>query len=103
MVSLSYKSLESYILEDNLSGLQSFLASRSVVIDDRDDNGATALILAASKGKPEFCNELILHGADVNTEDNVSYLLSYIVGISDIKSLLQMVALSVFLISIPRL
>lgn len=72
MVSLSFKSLESYISEDNLSGLQAFLASRSVVIDDRDENGATALILAASKGKPEFCNELILHGADVNAEDNVS-------------------------------
>ncbi|XP_071550191.1 uncharacterized protein Arms isoform X4 [Panulirus ornatus] len=70
MVSLSFKSLESYISEDNLTGLQAFLASRSVVIDDRDENGATALIFAASKGKPDFCNELILHGADVNAEDN---------------------------------
>lgn len=70
MVSLSFKSLESYISEDNLSGLQSFLASRSVVIDDKDENGSTALILAASKGKPEFCKELLLHGADVNAEDN---------------------------------
>lgn len=71
MVSLSFKSLESYISEDNLTGLQSFLASRSVVIDDKDENGSTALILAASKGKPEFCKELLLHGADVNAEDNV--------------------------------
>ncbi|XP_037785034.1 kinase D-interacting substrate of 220 kDa B-like isoform X1 [Penaeus monodon] len=70
MVSLSFKSLESYISEDNLTGLQSFLASRSVVIDDKDENGSTALILAASKGKPEFCKELLLHGADVNAEDN---------------------------------
>ncbi|KAK4298504.1 hypothetical protein Pmani_029160 [Petrolisthes manimaculis] len=70
MVSLSYRSLESYINEDNLSGLQSFLASRSVVIDDKDENGATALILAATKGKPEFCKELLQAGADVNIEDN---------------------------------
>ncbi|XP_066960027.1 kinase D-interacting substrate of 220 kDa B isoform X4 [Macrobrachium rosenbergii] len=70
MVSLSFKSLESYISEDNLPGLQSFLASRSVVIDDKDENGATALIIAAGKGKAEFCNELIGHGADVNAEDN---------------------------------
>ncbi|XP_068222822.1 kinase D-interacting substrate of 220 kDa B-like isoform X3 [Palaemon carinicauda] len=70
MVSLSFKSLESYISEDNLPGLQSFLASRSVVIDDKDENGATALIVAAGKGRAEFCNELIVHGADVNAEDN---------------------------------
>ncbi|XP_042204947.1 kinase D-interacting substrate of 220 kDa B-like isoform X3 [Homarus americanus] len=70
MVSLSFKSLESYISEDNLTGLQTFLATRTVVIDDRDENGATALIVAASKGKPEFCNQFLLHGADVNIEDN---------------------------------
>lgn len=70
MVSLSFKSLESYITEDNLIGLQAFLASRTVVIDDKDENGNTALILSASKGKAEFCNELIVHGADVNAEDN---------------------------------
>ncbi|XP_069165232.1 kinase D-interacting substrate of 220 kDa B isoform X2 [Procambarus clarkii] len=70
MVSLSFKSLETYITEDNFSGLQTFLATRSVVIDDKDENGATALILAASKGRSEMCNELILHGADVNAEDN---------------------------------
>lgn len=78
MVSLSFKSLESYISEDNLTGLQSFLASRSVVIDDKDENGSTALILAASKGKPEFCKELLLHGADVNAEDNVRAVLDFI-------------------------
>ncbi|XP_050730432.1 kinase D-interacting substrate of 220 kDa B-like isoform X8 [Eriocheir sinensis] len=70
MVSLSFRTLESYINEDNLSGLQTFLATRSVVIDDKDENGSTALHLAAAKGKPDLCNELVLHGADVNAEDN---------------------------------
>ncbi|KAG0717264.1 Kinase D-interacting substrate [Chionoecetes opilio] len=70
MVSLSFRTLESYINEDNLVGLQTFLATRSVVIDDKDENGATALHLAATKGKLELCNELIIQGADVNTEDN---------------------------------
>ena len=72
MVSLSFRTLESYINEENLVGLQTFLATRSVVIDDKDENGSTALHLAAGKGKPELCNELIIHGADVNAEDNVS-------------------------------
>ena len=78
MVSVSFKSLESFINEDNLAGLQSFLLSRSVVIDDRDENGATALIVAASRGKAEFCNELLDHGADINAEDNVSQRLVYL-------------------------
>ncbi|KAL7648710.1 UNVERIFIED_CONTAM: hypothetical protein RMT77_000617 [Armadillidium vulgare] len=70
MVSVSFKSLESFVNEDNLEGLRSFLTSRSVVIDDRDENGATVLMLCAAKGKADFCKELLLHGADVNAEDN---------------------------------
>ena len=35
-------------------------------------NGATALHVAAAKGKLQFVRELISHGADVNAEDNVS-------------------------------
>jgi len=37
MVSLSYRSLANYILEDNLIGLRGFLENRHVVIDDRDE------------------------------------------------------------------
>ncbi|XP_012246388.2 kinase D-interacting substrate of 220 kDa B isoform X2 [Bombus impatiens] len=69
MVSLCYRSLASYITDDNLAGLQSFLENKRVLIDDRDENGSTALILAASKGKIHFVRELINHGADVNAED----------------------------------
>lgn len=35
-------------------------------------NGATALHVAAAKGKLQFVRELISHGADANAEDNVS-------------------------------
>ncbi|XP_061940332.1 kinase D-interacting substrate of 220 kDa isoform X3 [Apis cerana] len=69
MVSLCYRSLASYITDDNLAGLQNFLENKRVQIDDRDENGSTALILAATKGKIHFVRELINHGADVNAED----------------------------------
>ncbi|CAK9816866.1 Kinase D-interacting substrate of 220 kDa [Anthophora quadrimaculata] len=69
MVSLCYRSLASYITDDNLAGLQNFLENKRVQIDDRDENGSTALILAATKGKIHFVRELINHGADINAED----------------------------------
>ncbi|XP_017763227.1 PREDICTED: kinase D-interacting substrate of 220 kDa isoform X5 [Eufriesea mexicana] len=69
MVSLCYRSLASYITDDNLAGLQNFLENKRVQIDDRDENGSTAIILAATKGKIHFVRELINHGADVNAED----------------------------------
>ncbi|KAH0569139.1 kinase D-interacting substrate of 220 kDa B isoform X2 [Cotesia glomerata] len=69
MVSLCYRPLATYITEDNISALQNFLENKRVPIDDRDENGSTALILAATKGKIQFVRELINHGADVNAED----------------------------------
>ncbi|XP_015439222.1 PREDICTED: kinase D-interacting substrate of 220 kDa [Dufourea novaeangliae] len=69
MVSLCYRSLTSYITDDNLAGLQNFLENKRVQVDDRDENGSTALILAASKGRIHFVRELVNHGADVNAED----------------------------------
>ncbi|KOC69442.1 Kinase D-interacting substrate of 220 kDa [Habropoda laboriosa] len=69
MVSLCYRSLASYITDDNLAGLQNFLENKRIQIDDRDENGSTALILAATKGKIHFVRELINHGADINAED----------------------------------
>nr|XP_031836382.1 kinase D-interacting substrate of 220 kDa isoform X3 [Nomia melanderi] len=69
MVSLCYRSLASYITDDNLAGLQNFLENKRVQVDDRDENGSTALILAATKGKIHIVRELINHGADVNAED----------------------------------
>ncbi|XP_044007245.1 kinase D-interacting substrate of 220 kDa B isoform X2 [Aphidius gifuensis] len=70
MVSLCYRPLATYIIEDNLSGLQSFLENKRVTIDDRDENRGTVLMLAASKGKIQFVRELINHNADVNAIDN---------------------------------
>ncbi|XP_011303261.1 kinase D-interacting substrate of 220 kDa isoform X2 [Fopius arisanus] len=69
MVSLCYRSLATYIAEDNLQGLQGFLEVKRIAIDDRDENASTALIYASSKGKIQFVRELINHGADVNAED----------------------------------
>ncbi|XP_058810678.1 kinase D-interacting substrate of 220 kDa B-like [Phymastichus coffea] len=69
MVSLCYRTLANYVSDDNLAGLQNFLENKRVQVDDRDENGSTALILSASKGKIHFVRELINYGADVNAED----------------------------------
>ncbi|KAF5273996.1 hypothetical protein FQA39_LY01111 [Lamprigera yunnana] len=73
MVSLCYRSLAGYVNEDNLQGLQSFLENKQVQVDDKDENGTTALMLAAGKGKIAFVKELLSHGADPNAEDNDSW------------------------------
>ncbi|XP_063216492.1 kinase D-interacting substrate of 220 kDa isoform X3 [Bacillus rossius redtenbacheri] len=69
MASLCFRPLVGYVLDDNLAGLQGFLEGRKLQLDDRDENGTTALIVAASKGKLPFVREFINHGADVNAED----------------------------------
>ncbi|XP_025602086.2 kinase D-interacting substrate of 220 kDa B isoform X3 [Athalia rosae] len=69
MVSLCYRSLVNFVTDDNLIGLQNFLENKRVQVDDRDENGSTALIHSASKGKIHFVRELVNHGADVNAED----------------------------------
>ncbi|KAJ8917768.1 hypothetical protein NQ315_010674 [Exocentrus adspersus] len=70
MVSLCFRSLSDYINNDNLQGLQSFLENKQVQIDDKDENGTTALMVAASKGRTSLVRELLTHGADPNIEDN---------------------------------
>ncbi|XP_050303117.1 kinase D-interacting substrate of 220 kDa B isoform X3 [Anthonomus grandis grandis] len=70
MVSLCFQSLTAFVNNDNLQGLQSFLETKQVQIDDRDENGTTALMVAATKGKGAFVRELLAHGADPNAEDN---------------------------------
>ncbi|XP_057659387.1 kinase D-interacting substrate of 220 kDa B isoform X7 [Diorhabda carinulata] len=73
MVSLCFRSLTGYINDDNLRGLQSFLESRQVQVDDKDENGTTALMVAAGKGRLSIVRELLAHGADPNIEDNDSW------------------------------
>ncbi|XP_045472917.1 kinase D-interacting substrate of 220 kDa B isoform X2 [Harmonia axyridis] len=70
MLSLCFRSLETYINDDNLAGLRSFLENKQVQIEDKDDNGTTALIYAAQKGRVNFVQELLKYGADPNAEDN---------------------------------
>nr|XP_018906405.1 PREDICTED: kinase D-interacting substrate of 220 kDa-like isoform X3 [Bemisia tabaci] len=70
MVSLCYRSLTNYIAEDRLDDFKRFIESKSVNVNDRDENEATALHYAASTGKSAFVRELISHGADVNAADN---------------------------------
>ncbi|KAL3268833.1 hypothetical protein HHI36_007925 [Cryptolaemus montrouzieri] len=70
MLSLCFRSLETYINDNNLQGLRSFLENKQVQIEDRDENGTTALIYAAQKGRFNFVQELLKYGAEPNVEDN---------------------------------
>ncbi|CAG9821942.1 unnamed protein product [Phaedon cochleariae] len=70
MVSLCFKSLTNFINDDNIQGLQSFLENKQVQVDDKDENGSTALMVAATKGRSAMVRELLIHGADPNIEDN---------------------------------
>ncbi|XP_037040585.1 kinase D-interacting substrate of 220 kDa isoform X5 [Bradysia coprophila] len=71
MGSLSHRTLLQYIELNDLPGLKLYLDVRrhTPVIDDRDENGATVLIIAASKGLVPFVRELIIRGADIQAED----------------------------------
>ncbi|CAH1112571.1 unnamed protein product [Psylliodes chrysocephalus] len=73
MVSLCFRSLNDFIQDDNLRGLQTFLESRQAQVDDKDENGTTALMVAAAKGKSAMVRELLTHGADPNIDDNDSW------------------------------
>lgn len=69
MVSVTYKTLVNYIYDDNFDDLRVFLSSKRVLIDDKDENGATALHFATSCGKLRFVQELLNYGADPNVPD----------------------------------
>lgn len=69
MGSLGHRTLLSYIDNEDLGGLKNFLDSRQTHVDDRDENGTTPLMIAATKGLGQFVKELLSHGADVNAQD----------------------------------
>lgn len=69
MGSLGHRTLLNFIETEDLGGLKNFLDSRQTQVDDRDENGTTALMVAAGKGLTQFVRELMSHGADVNAQD----------------------------------
>lgn len=69
MGSLGHRTLLNYIDTEDLAGLKTFLDSRQNHVDDRDENGTTPLMVAATKGLLPIVRELLSHGADVNAQD----------------------------------
>lgn len=69
MGSLGHRTLLNFIENEDLGGLKNFLDSRQTQVDDRDENGTTALMIASGKGLTQFVRELMSHGADVNAQD----------------------------------
>lgn len=69
MGSLGHRTLVNFIEGEDLGGLKNFVDSRQTQVDDRDENGTTALMIAATKGLTQFVKELLSHGADVNAQD----------------------------------
>ncbi|KAL5286345.1 KIDINS220 family protein [Megaselia abdita] len=70
MGSLGHRALLQYLDSNDLQGLKSILDSRHLTVDDRDENGTTILMVAASRGLIPFVRELISRGADIQAEDN---------------------------------
>ncbi|XP_055588849.1 kinase D-interacting substrate of 220 kDa B isoform X2 [Uranotaenia lowii] len=69
MGSLSHRTLLQFLESDDLAGLKSFLGTRQLQVDDRDENGTTVLMLACGRGATNFVKELIARGADVQAQD----------------------------------
>ncbi|XP_071446780.1 kinase D-interacting substrate of 220 kDa B [Hetaerina americana] len=91
MASITFRSIVGFIQEDNLQGLQNFLENKRVLVDDRDENGTTPLMVAATKGKLTFVRELLNHGAEANAEDGDNWsalLCAAKEGHTDIVSML---------------
>ncbi|XP_055537866.1 kinase D-interacting substrate of 220 kDa isoform X4 [Wyeomyia smithii] len=69
MGSLSHRALLQFLESDDLVGLKSFLGTRQLQVDDRDENGTTVLMIASGRGATNFVKELLAHGADVQAQD----------------------------------
>lgn len=69
MGSLGHRALLQYLDLEDLQGLKNFLESRQLQVDDRDENGTTILMVAASRGHTSFVRELIARGAEVQAVD----------------------------------
>ncbi|XP_053671000.1 kinase D-interacting substrate of 220 kDa [Anopheles nili] len=69
MGSLGHRSLLQYLESDDLAGLKSFLGTRHLQVDDRDENNTTALMVASGRGASHFVKELLARGADVQAQD----------------------------------
>lgn len=68
MSSLAYRTLLSFIDNEDFTGFKSYLEMHQTQVDDRDENGTTALMVVSARGLLEYVRELIIQGADVNGE-----------------------------------
>ncbi|GBP85350.1 Kinase D-interacting substrate of 220 kDa B [Eumeta japonica] len=71
MLSLAYyKTLAQLVNDDNTAELQQYLANnKNINVDDRDENNATALMVASERGRAEAVRLLVAAGADPNATD----------------------------------
>ncbi|XP_075057568.1 kinase D-interacting substrate of 220 kDa isoform X2 [Mixophyes fleayi] len=68
MASLGNQNLLSYVEEGNIAALKTLL-EKCKDVDERNENGQTALMLAAEQGNLEIVQELIRKRANCNLED----------------------------------
>lgn len=68
MTSLAYRTLLSFIDNEDFPAFKSYLETHQTQVDDRDENGTTAMMIAAARGMLDYVRELIIQGADVNGE-----------------------------------
>lgn len=70
-MALAFRVLLQYLELNDIYSLKNFLDSNSFQVDEKDENGATILMHAAARGSSAaaFVKELVLRGADIQTED----------------------------------
>ncbi|CAB0009215.1 unnamed protein product, partial [Nesidiocoris tenuis] len=69
MVSLSHKTLTTFIAEDDVQGLQTYLENKKVSVDDKDEHSWTPLLVATMGNHIDVVNMLLEHKPNVNAVD----------------------------------
>ncbi|XP_049538883.1 kinase D-interacting substrate of 220 kDa isoform X2 [Anopheles darlingi] len=69
MGSIGHRTLLQFLETDDLAGMKTFLGTRHLQVDDRDENNTTVLMVACGRGASHFVKELIARGADVHAQD----------------------------------
>ncbi|XP_035787154.1 kinase D-interacting substrate of 220 kDa-like isoform X4 [Anopheles albimanus] len=69
MGSIGHRTLLQFLETDDLAGMKTFLGTRHLQVDDRDENNTTVLMVACGLGAASFVKELIARGADVQAQD----------------------------------
>ncbi|XP_028968911.1 kinase D-interacting substrate of 220 kDa B [Galendromus occidentalis] len=67
--SAMFEAAAAWIKTGEVSSVRESLKNRSLMCEERDENGQTLLLLAAQAGQASLCGDFLRHGWDPNAED----------------------------------